>query len=63
MELLKNDWQEWHIGDLVLHKRKNMYPHLGIIMNVKKIVSGWDIEVYWSLTRISKHHSNCLETI
>ena len=63
MELQKNSMPEWSVGELVSHKKTSMYPYTGIILNVRKIVSGWDVEVYWTLTRISKHHSNCLESI
>jgi hypothetical protein len=61
----KNDdaCEEWQVGELVTHSLFKMYPHAGIILSVKKIVSGWDIEVFWSLDRIGRHHSNCLEIV
>lgn len=63
MKLMKDSMPEWQVGDLVSHNLVNRYPNIGIILNVKKIVSGWDIEVFWTLERIGRHHSNCLEAV
>lgn len=64
MKLMNDDkYDEWPVGELVMHSLFKVYPHAGIILNAKKIVSGWDIEVFWSLNRIGRHHSNCLEVI
>jgi len=50
-------------GDLVRH-RKNQYIHdTGIVLSVKKILGGLDVEVLWPEGRIIRHHSSCLEIL
>lgn len=63
MEILENKESEYCVGKLVSHRHMRRYPPVGLIMNIRKITSGWDIEVYWSQSRISNHHSNCLEIV
>ena len=50
------------IGELVRH-RKRMHDNVGIVINVKWITSGYDVQILWPEGRVSNHHSNCLELI
>ena len=50
------------IGELVQHKRRR-FDNVGIVVNVKWITSGYDVQVLWPEGRIANHHSNCLESI
>ena len=50
------------IGDLVKHSRQRL-DNVGIVINVKWIISGYDVQVLWPEGRIANHHSNCLESI
>ena len=53
---------EFETGGLVKHRRK-LGLHVGIVIHVKTIVRGYDVQVVWPDGRIANHHSNCLEAI
>lgn len=62
MRLTNEGFAIFNIGDLVRHYRKN-YEAFGIVINVKPITTGYDVQVLWPEGRIANHHSNCLEAI
>ena len=56
--------QDFVKGDLVKHRRYILsLSGVGIVLNVKLITSGYDVQVLWREGRIVNHHSNCLESI
>lgn len=61
MKMSMNDFDH---GDLVIHRRKHCAYHgAGIVINVKRILGGYDVQVLWPEGRIANHHSNCLEAL
>lgn len=50
-------------GDLVRHRKNQRCHATGIVLSVKEILGGLDVEVLWPEGRIVRHHSNCLEAI
>ena len=59
-----NGISDFEKGDLVKHKRYILpMSGVGIVLNVKELTQGYDIQVMWSEGRIVNHHSNCLELI
>ena len=59
----KNEFDlEFCTGELVRHRRST-FTHVGIVINVKTIFDGYDVQVLWPEGRIANHHSNCLEII
>jgi len=54
----------FEVGELVKHKRSSKaYKDIGIVVHVKQIFRGYDVQVLWPDGRIANHHSNCLEVI
>ena len=49
-------------GDLVIHRgNSSFYKNVGIVIDVKPLTTGYDIQVLWPEGRIANHHSNALE--
>ena len=64
MHSKNSDILEFEKGDLVKHKRYILpMSGVGIVLNVKLITTGYDVQVMWPEGRIVNHHSNCLELI
>ena len=45
--------QEWNEGDLVEYMRdfRPDRPRFGIVLNAKRIVGSWELEVFWGNMR------------
>jgi len=51
-------------GDLVRHRGSyDFYKNVGIVIDVKPLTNGYDIQVLWPESRIANHHSNALESL